>query len=197
MLDRAALAVINHLLADAAWARARLLPFAGRTARLRLAHWQLDVAIDELGQLALATAAQPDVEITLPADAPLAALRGADAAAKDVHIIGSAELADAFGFVLRNLRWDFEEDLAKGVGDIAAHRIAGLVHAFAAWQRQAAGNLAENLAEYLTEEQPMLVKQADTASLAAGVRRLCDDLARLEQRLDQRAASYSPPPKAL
>ena len=147
MLDRAALAILNHLLREAAWARARLLPFSGRTARLKLPPWQLDFAIDESGQLTPATAAQPDVEIALPADAPLAALRGADAVAKDVHVSGSAEFADTLGFVLRKLRWDFEEDLSRQVGDIAAHRIAGLIKTFGAWQRQAATNLAENLAE--------------------------------------------------
>lgn len=183
MLDRAALAVLNHLLADAAWARTRLLPFAGRTARLRVAPWQLDFAIDELGQLLPATGAEPDVVIALPADAPLTALRGADAVAKDVHVTGSAEFADALGFVLRNLRWDFEEDLSKGIGDIPAHRIAGLVNAFGAWQRQAARNLAENVAEYLTEEQPMLAKPAEVADFVACVAGLRDDLERLERRI--------------
>jgi ubiquinone biosynthesis accessory factor UbiJ len=182
MLSRAALAVLNHLLADAAWARARLLPFAGRTARLKLPPWQLDFAIDGIGQL-LATDAEPEVEIALPADAPLTALRGAEAVAKEVHITGPAEFADALGFVLRNLRWDFEEDLSKGVGDIAAHRFAGLVHAFGAWQRQAARNLAENLAEYLTEEQPVLTKPAELADFVAGVGGLRDDLAQLEKRV--------------
>ena len=183
MLDRAALAVLNHLLADAAWARARLLPFAGRTARLRLPPWQLDFAIDESGQLAPAGGSPADVEITLPADAPLVALRGTDAVAKEVQVSGSAEFADALGFVLRELRWDFEEDLSGQVGDIAAHRVAGLISAFAAWQHQAATTLAENLAEYFTEEQPLLVKQSDTVSFAAGVARLRDDLAKLEKRV--------------
>ncbi len=183
MLDRAALAVLNHLLADAAWARARLLPFAGRTARLRLPPWQLDFAIDESGQLAPAGIRPADVEITLPADAPLAALRGIDSVAREVQVSGSAEFADALGFVLRELRWDFEEDLSGQIGDIAAHRIAGLIRAFAAWQRQATTKLAENIAEYLTEEQTILVKPADTASLAASVARLRVDLVKLEKRV--------------
>lgn len=183
MLNRAALAALNHLLADAAWARARLAPYAGRTARLTLPPWRLGLTIDELGQFAPATAAEPDVEISLPAGAPLLALSGPEAVARVVRISGSAEFADALGFVLRNLRWDFEEDLSKGVGDIAAHRIAGLINAFAAWQRRAATNLAENLAEYFTEEQPTLAKPAEVAGFVASVDRLRDDLARLEKRI--------------
>lgn len=183
MLDRAALAVLNHLLADAAWARARLAPYVGRTARLTLPPWRLDLTITAQGQLAVAVAAEPDVEISLPAGAPLLALSGPEAVARVVRISGSAEFADALGFVLRNLRWDFEEDLAKGVGDIPAHRIAGLINAFAAWQRQAAINLAENLAEYFTEEQPTLAKPAEVTGFVASVDGLRDDLARLEKRV--------------
>ena len=186
MLDRAVqvpLAALNHLLAEAAWARARLAPFAGRTARLNLPPWRLDLTIDELGQFAVSSGAAPDVEISLPAGAPLLALTGPEAVARVAQISGSAEFADALGFVLRNLRWDFEEDLSKAVGDIAAHRIAGLVKDFAAWQRQAATNLAENLAEYFTEEQPTLARPAEVAGFVADVDRLRDDLARLEKRI--------------
>lgn len=188
MLDRAAqvtLAVLNHLLADAAWARARLLPFVGRTARLTLPPWRIDLTIDALGQFAPAAADVPDVEIVLPAGAPLLALSGPEAVARVARISGSVEFADALGFVLRNLRWDYEEDLARSIGDIAAHRIAGMVNSFAAWQRQAATNLAENLAEYFTEEQPTLAKPAEVADFVSGVDGLRDDLARLEKRVSR------------
>jgi len=185
MLDRAALAVLNHLLADAAWARARLAPYVGRTARLILPPWRLDLTITELGQLKEAGDAQPDVEISLPAGAPLLALSGPEAVARVVRISGSAEFADTLGFVLRNLRWDYEEDLSKTVGDIAANRIAGLVNGVAAWQRQAATNLAENLAEYFTEEQATLAKPAEVSAFVANVDGLRDDLARLEKRFSR------------
>ena len=184
MLESAALAVLNHLLQDAPWARTRLVPYAGRVARLSLPPWRLDLAVGAQGQLARAAAeAPPDVEISLPAGAFLQLLGGPEQAARAVRVSGSAEFADALGFVLRKLRWDFEEDLARRIGDIPAHRIAGLVSGFATWQRQAARKLAENVAEYLTEESPTLAKPTEVADFVAGVDGLRDDLARLEKRL--------------
>ena len=68
--------------------------------------------------------AELEVSISLPAAAPLLALQGKDAVMRAARIEGSAEFAETLGFVIRNLRWDAEEDLSKVVGDIAAHRIA-------------------------------------------------------------------------
>ncbi|HUW38452.1 MAG TPA: hypothetical protein VMV91_14095 [Rhodocyclaceae bacterium] len=185
MLDRAALAVLNHLLADEPWARARLKPYAGRTARLTLPPWRLDFAVDEAGLLMAAEAAA-EVEITLPIAAPFLLFRGMDALSKEVHVVGSAEFADTLGFVLPRLRWDFEGALAGRIGGLAAHRIARTVEALAAWQAMAARNLAENVAEYLTEERPVLAKAADAADFSREVGRLEEDLLGLERRLPPR-----------
>lgn len=185
MLAQVALAALNHLLQGASWARARLAPFAGRAARLSLPPFRLDFLVAADGTLmAPGTASEDcDVEIALPVETPLLALRGAEAVAKATRISGSAEFADALGLVLRNLRWDFEEDLSRAVGDIAAHRIAGLLRAFGAWHQQATRKLAENIAEYLSEERPTLVNQGALNAFSADVNRLSDDLTRVESRI--------------
>ncbi|MBI3526192.1 MAG: hypothetical protein HY066_17005 [Betaproteobacteria bacterium] len=186
MLDRAALIALNHLLQGATWARARLAPFAGRAARLSLPPFRLDFAVTADGTLTTLTTVGkeiPDVEIALPADTPLLLFQGSEAVARATRISGSAEFADALGFVLRELRWDFEEDLSKPLGDIAAHRIAAQLKAFGAWHRQAARNLAENFTEYLTEEQPLLAKSAAVKAFPGKVQQLHADLAQLEQRV--------------
>ncbi|MFA6311790.1 MAG: hypothetical protein WC681_09940 [Sterolibacterium sp.] len=124
-----------------------------------------------------------DVEISLPVDTPLLALRGSEAVARAARISGSAEIADALGFVLRNLRWDFEEDLSQQIGDIAGHRIAGLIKAFGTWQHQATRNLAENFAEYLSQEQPALLNKSALNGFSETVNRLGDDLAQIDLRI--------------
>jgi ubiquinone biosynthesis protein UbiJ len=101
------------------------------------------------------------------------------------RIEGSAEFAQALGFVIRNLHWDAEEDLSRLVGDIAAHRMVKGAREFAAWQQQAAQNFAANLAEYFTEEQPLVARKADLAAFTAEVDRMRDDVARLEKRIQQ------------
>ena len=190
MLDQAALNVLNHLLLGAAWARTRLAPFAGCVARLSLPPFRLGFVISADGMLTASDLEREDydVEIALPVETPLLAMQGSEAVAKATRISGSAEFADALGFVLRNLRWDFEEDLSKLVGDIAAHRIAELLKSFGAWQAQAAQNLAENLAEYLTEEQPMVVNRRTLDTFFDAVNQLGDDLRQLESRIQRLGA---------
>ncbi len=183
MLNSTALHALNHLLQDARWARSRLAPFAGKALRLTLPPLKLDLVVNQEGMFAPIELEKFDVEISFPADAPMLALAGAESLYKAANISGSAEFADALGFVMRNLRWDFEEDLSRYVGDIAAHRVAGLFTAFDAWQRQARQNLAENLAEYLTEEQPTLAKAEAVKTFGQEIDRLRNDLQQLDQRV--------------
>lgn len=184
MLDQAALAALNHLLLGAAWARARLAPFVGCAARLSLPPFRLDFLISAEGMLTAPDSEQDncDVEIALPIETPWLAMQGPEAIAKATRISGSAEFADALGFVLRNLRWDFEDDLSKAIGDIAAHRLAALLKSFGAWRTQATRNLAENLAEYLTEENPTLVSKRELGAFSDTVNQLSADIGRLESR---------------
>jgi ubiquinone biosynthesis protein UbiJ len=182
------LAAVNHLLGQAAWAREKLVPFAGHAAQIKLPPFEAAFLIGADGFLAVpAPDADLEVSILLPAAAPLLALQGKDAVMRAARIEGSAEFAETLGFVIRNLRWDAEEDLSTIFGDIAAHRIVAGTREFAGWQRQAAQNFAENLAEYFTEEQPMIARQADIATFASDVDRLRDDTARLEKRLQKLA----------
>lgn len=177
-------AAINHLLGQASWAREKLMPFAGHAAQIKLPPFEAAFLITPEGSIAAPEpGAETEVTISLPATTPLLALQGKEAVMRAARIDGSAEFAQALGFVIRNLRWDAEEDLSRLVGDVAAHRIVKGGHGFAAWQQQAAQNFAANLAEYFTEEQPLIAKQADIAAFSADIDRLRDDVARLEKRL--------------
>lgn len=182
------IAAINHLLGQASWARAKLVPFAGHAAQIALPPFEAAFVIAEDGCIsAPAPEAQLEVSISLPAATPLLALQGKDAVMRAARIEGSAEFAEVLGFVIRNLRWDAEEDLSKVVGDIAAHRIVSSTREIAAWQQQAARNFAENITEYFTEEQPLIARRIAIADFSADVDSLRDDVARLEKRLQQLA----------
>ena len=179
---------INYLLGQAAWAREKLLPFAGHAAQIKLPPFEAAFLIGADGYISAPTEdAELEVSISLPAATPLLALQGKDAVMRAARIEGSAEFAEALGFVIRNLRWDAEEDLSKIIGDITAHRIVAGTRDFAAWQQQAAQNFAANLAEYFTEEQPLIARQTDIADFAGDIDRLRDDVARLEKRLQRLA----------
>lgn len=173
------LSALNHLLGQAEWARRHLRPFAGRRACFQMPPWSLSLAIDAQGLLEGAGGeAPPDVLVALPGDGPFLALQGIEALMARAHVTGNAEFATALSFVLKNLRWDGEEDLARLLGDVAAHRIAGSVRALVAWQRQAASALAENAAAYLRDEAALLVAASEFDILRKGI-------ADVEHRLGQ------------
>jgi ubiquinone biosynthesis protein UbiJ len=183
MLDLAALAALNHLLADAPWARRHLARFAGRRARLLAPPLELEFRIGADGSFESLGCGAPDVEIVLPPGAALAALQGREALLREAQVSGSADFAEALSFVLRNLEWDAEEDLARLIGDIPAHRLARAARRFAAEQREAAQRLAENLGEYLAYERPWAVGRAELGNFAAAAETLHGETERLEQRI--------------
>ena len=183
MLVSSAVAGINHLLADASWARERLAPFAGRTAVFAVKPVEIGVGVDNDGYFTEAVTAEPDVSLELPLASLPKAIGGVDALMADIRISGNADFADALGFVLRKLEWDGEEALSRFIGDIAAHRTVGFARNVVAWHRQTAQNVIENLAEYFSEEQPIIVKRPALDEFSRSTAELRDGLARLEKRL--------------
>ena len=67
---------------------------------------------------------------------------------------------------------------------VLAHRMVDQGRRFAAWNREAADRLAQNLAEYWIEERPLLARPADVRQFLTDVDQLRDDLARLEKRIE-------------
>jgi ubiquinone biosynthesis protein UbiJ len=194
ILPAAAVAAINHLLDQAVWAREKLHAFAGQCVRIELSTFSapltclLQIADD--GRLMPPAAGEDSevaVSIALPPNAPWLLLQGQEALLRAVRISGSAEFAETLGYVIRHLRWDAEEDLARAMGDIAAHRLVGGVSALAAWQRDKLRSVAENIGEYLTEERPLIVRRLASADFSVAVAALQRDVERLEQRLQQLA----------
>jgi len=191
MIERGALAALNHLLQQQPWAAERLKPFAGQGVEFRCPPFpDLRFAITDNGLIDPAqaeTASALVVKIT-PGALPFLLARD-ETARKQVEIEGSADLASAVDHLFRNLTWDFEEDLSKVFGDIIARRLASSGRAIAAWQRDAALRLAENLVEYWTEEQPLLARPADVENFCRNVDTLRDDVARIEKRIEHLSAS--------
>lgn len=193
MIEPAFLAALNHLLEGADWARARLRAFAGRRARIEMPPLAFGFAIAADGRVEPCQEGEAsDVVVRLPAETPFLLARGLDKVMAGAGVEGNAEFATELSFVLRHLRWDVEEDLARRLGDVAAHRLVGLAGRLLAWRKQAGTRLAENLGEYLTRERPMLVGADEFAAWRDAVVRFDNDLTRVERRLDV-ARRASPP----
>lgn len=178
MIEGLILGALNHLLGQAEWARRQLQSFAGRQARFDMPPWQLAFSVNGEGLFEPVGEGEIDVTVALPAETPLLALQGIDRAMAGAHVTGNAEFATALSFVLKNLRWDAEEDLSKLVGDIAAHRVVDGASRLLSWQREAMRNVVENIAEYLGEESALLVPVRELA-------RFREDLADLNNRIEK------------
>ena len=152
-------AAINHLLGTEPWARRRLAPHAGKVACIDagLATVALLVTADGLLQAAPADAVAAVTIRIQAADLPLIA-QHRERAFSYVKVEGDAEFANVISLLSQNLRWEAEDDLARLVGDIAAARIVGGARDILERASSGSRKLAENVAEYLVEEQPMLMR---------------------------------------
>ncbi|MGE5385093.1 MAG: SCP2 domain-containing protein [Betaproteobacteria bacterium] len=184
MLLDAFVRFLNHLLTGERWAQERLKPFAGQQVSLLCGPARFGLMVEGDGSLRPAPANDAAaVQIVLPADAPLRFVTDRASLLSVTRISGNADLAEALAFLFRHLRWDAEADLADAVGDIAARRLAQGARQALAWQRDAAGRLAANFAEYFSEESRVLLPGRDLAAFAASVASLDANLKRLESRL--------------
>lgn len=186
MISSLFLSATNHLLAQAGWARQRLQPHAGRTARLVLSPVaEIDFSVANDGQLAEWSGEEaPEVSLRLAvADLPRLLVDGLETAMRHVRIEGNAEFAEALGFVFRHLRWDAEEDLSRLFGDIAAHRLVEGGRKAVDEGRRSLERASGNVAEYLTEESTLLVPRKALPAFAEEVVALRDAVARLDKRV--------------
>ena len=180
---------LNRLLEAEPWARERLAPFAGEALEMRappLPPLRFAIAAD--GRLAAAPlAVEAALVVTLRPGALAAAVQGEDQLLRSIDVAGNAKLAGEIMFLARHLRWDVEEEIAKFVGDVAAHRLVGLARDAADWHADAARRIAGSLVEYAVEERRLLVKRAALDEIAAAQARLRDGLERLEKRIERLA----------
>ena len=182
MLQTPVVATLNHLLSRQPALRDQLSAHAGKAARIDAGVMQLNLSVASDGLLQSADT-EPNVSIAIkPADLPQM-LANMDRAFSYVSISGDADFARAISEVANGLQWEAEEDLAPFVGDIAAVRIAQAARDAAGTVKAGARKLAENIAEYLLEENPTLLYRRAGEAFASDVAVLRDDVERLAKRI--------------
>ena len=102
-----------------------------------------------------------------------------------VEVRGDPEIAEKFQQLLRLLSPDLEEELARAVGDVPAHRLARLARGAAGWSGRAALTLWRDLGEYTSHERRDLVPRPEGETFLHGVDALREDVDRLAARLEQ------------
>jgi len=100
-----------------------------------------------------------------------------------VRIEGEAEIAQRFRDLLEQARPDFEEELSRVIGDVAARQVANFARGLLDWGRKASGAFAGNVAEYLQEEGRDVPARVEIEEFLSGVDELRESVDRLEVRL--------------
>ena len=128
--------LVNHVIATEPAALARLTPHAGRSVQIELAGWpQLLPAVGQFAfritpaglveWIAGGAGATPDLRVAFDAANPaLAFTRIVAGERPEVVVSGDAAFATDVDWLIDNLRWEIEEDLARFVGPGVARQIA-------------------------------------------------------------------------
>jgi ubiquinone biosynthesis accessory factor UbiJ len=192
-LAQTALASLNHLLRQQAWARDRLRAHAGRSVRIvvesPLGPVSSSARIGDDGMLDGAPDESPDVTLTFrpSLDALFGMLRdGPRGLAGHMKVDGDVMAAAAVGEVAQHLRWDVEEDLSRIVGDRVAHRVGESAREGIRQAEDLRARMESGLRQYLVDEDPTLVSRADMQSLLEATRSLHRTMDRLESELEAR-----------
>ena len=106
----------------------------------------------------------------------------------EVSVSGDLALVQKLATLARRARFDWEEPLARALGDPLAHELGRGIRAFASQLLSAADTLAMDVGEYLREERRLTPTAIEVEDFAAAVDRIRDDVERLEARVGRLAA---------
>lgn len=125
---------LNHVLMQEREAMERLTRQCGRVALVQWRIYSMALQITPAGLLDLAPPdAAPDLRVEISETSPLTLARGALRGDKPtIRIDGDVQLAGEINWLVDNVRWDVEEDLARVLGDAPAHALVGFARRAAA-----------------------------------------------------------------
>ena len=179
---------INHVLSSEPWACAELARHSGKTVLLGLPLGKMCFEINSVGFLAAVKEGDhPSLALEISSKALTDLMGGPgnlrEQAFKAVKITGDADLAQLIGRLAGQLRWEYEEDLARLVGDAPAHFAVRKGKKLISATRSAAGDLLDNVVEYVSEERKVLLNQRDFMVRKTELNNLRDSVDRIEKRI--------------
>ena len=132
---------LNHVLQQEPQAMERLAKQSGKSVLITLAPWSLHAQATPAGLLDLVLdERQPQLRVTVTEHLAQLAGKAASGDKPSIHIEGDVALAADINWLIDHVRWDYEEDLSKILGDSAAHTIGQGLRAVAGGLRQFASN---------------------------------------------------------
>lgn len=125
-IQRRMVLLVNHVLQQEPQAQQRLAPQQGKSVYVSWRQFNAQVRITPAGLLDLDEATgSSDLLLEVAEPSVTRLLQGAVRGQRPpIRIAGDVDLASALNWVIDNVRWDLEEDLARLIGDVPAHKLA-------------------------------------------------------------------------
>jgi ubiquinone biosynthesis protein UbiJ len=184
MLSGPATRLLQHLIDQNSWAHALLQPFSGKSLRINFILAEATLVILENGNLAMAGKTNiPDASVTIPPSLLVRLLAKDESAKLQIAVEGDTHLAAELAKVFTHMRWDYEDDLSRVIGDIPAGKFGQLLRQTTHTIKETGTNLGEMLFEYWQEEKPLIAKKRHVEQFISQVDTLRADVDRLEKRL--------------
>ena len=178
--------MLQHLISQNSWANEMLKPLSGKSVQFNISLVSSTLVILENGSLAIAGETNtPDATVTIPLSLLPRLISKDESAKMHINIEGDTYLAAELAKVFANMRWDYEDDLSKVVGDIPANKIGEFGRKTVNSVKETSTNLAEMLSEYWQEEKPMVAKKRHVETFITQVDTLRADTARFEKKLQK------------
>ncbi len=140
---------LNHVLQQEPEAQQRLARQQGQVVQFQWRVITMKFVATPAGLLDLAPdAAVAGLMLTVTEESPLGLARATLRGDKpSVRIVGDVQLAAEINWLVDHLRWDVEDDLARLIGDVPAHAVAGAARRVAAALRKFAGGRVGSVAK--------------------------------------------------
>jgi ubiquinone biosynthesis accessory factor UbiJ len=145
--------LVNHVIGSEPVAMARLRGHAGRSVQLDLQSWPgllpalpaTTFRVSAAGLMEWCGAEvvdSPDLRVSVDASNPArAAMQALSGVRPSVDVSGDAAFATDLNWLIDNLRWDVQDDLARVVGQVPARELARIGGGIASGLREAARTL--------------------------------------------------------
>ena len=145
-IQHRAVLFLNHVLQQEPEAQQRLVRQKGRVVQFEWRFVTMRLIATPAGLLDLAPeGAIPELTLIVADASPLDIARSTLRGDKPtVRIVGDVQLAAEVNWLVDHVRWDVEDDLARLIGDVPAHTVAGVARKVAGAVRQfAAGKTGQ------------------------------------------------------
>lgn len=204
LAGRALEAALNRALALDPDTREALKPLDGRKIALSLEApalaLQIDVAGERLRVGPVESSEEPDLAVRttlggllgqLPAFMGNALRKDNAAPVGRVRVSGDAELARRLQTLAERFDPDWQQPFVAVFGEIVGVQIANAARGALRQLRSVGGNLAQNAAEFVTEESRDVVGRAELNAFHDDVDALRDDVERLQAKVDRLRGSVA------